>query len=407
MTAKHRSDGGRLLIVSNRLPVSIERSEAGFEYQPSVGGLATSLNSLRRDRDMLWLGWPGIATDSKEEQIEIEARLQDDFGSLPIFLPPDHFKRYYTGFSNGTLWPLFHYFTQYAHYEKEDWASYRRVNRLFCEKVREIKQPGDTLWIHDYHLLLLPGMIREVMPEVAIGFFLHIPFPSSEILRMLPWREEILEGMLGADLIGFHSFGYARHFFSSLLRLKGLEQEFGRVVVDGRPVWADTFPLGVDVERFESALERPTVREQLEELRRQADGRRVILSVDRLDFTKGILERLLAFDTFLNDFPEWQGKVSLISLSVPSRTQVPEYIALKRQVDELVGRINGRYGRPGWVPIWYLYRSLPFDELVAFYLHADVALVTPLRDGMNLVAKEYLASRPDATGVLILSETAG
>ncbi len=408
MSEASSSKSNRLLLVSNRLPVSIERMDTGdLSYHPSVGGLATSLSSLRDQRPMLWLGWPGLTSEVESERTAIEDRLGDEFGCVPIFLPQEDFDRYYTGFSNGTIWPLFHYFTQYAHYEKEDWEAYVRINRLFCEKVRQIIQPGDTLWIHDYHLMLLPGMVREAMPEATIGFFLHIPFPSSEILRMLPWREQILEGLLGADLVGFHSFGYARHFLSSLLRLKGLDQEFGQVLVDGRPVRADTFPLGVDVKRFSGARKHPEVQAQLEELRQQTGVRKVILSVDRLDFTKGILERLDAFDAFLERYPDWQGKVSLISLSVPSRTQVPEYIALKRQVDEMVGRINGRYGRPGWIPIWYLYRSLPFYELVALYAHADVALVTPLRDGMNLVAKEYLAAHPEGDGVLILSETAG
>ncbi len=224
---------------------------------------------------------------------------------------------------------------------------------------------------------------------------------------MLPWRNEILRGLIGADLIGFHSFSYARHFLSSLLRLLGLEQEFGRVVYGERPVRIETFPLGIDVERFARAHEKPEIQAELADLRRQADERRIILSVDRLDFTKGILQRLRAFEEFLERYPQWLGKVSLISLCVPSRMSVPEYQQLKRQVDEMVGSINGRFSQPGWTPIWYLYRKLPFESLVPLYLLADVALVTPLRDGMNLVAKEYLATRADETGVLVLSETAG
>jgi trehalose 6-phosphate synthase/phosphatase len=224
---------------------------------------------------------------------------------------------------------------------------------------------------------------------------------------MLPWREEILRGLLGADLIGFHSYGYARHFQSSLMRLLGLEQDFGRVTVDDRVVRVDTFPLGVDMAGFETAIESPEVEAELERLRQETSGRKIVVTVDRLDFTKGILQRLEAFERFLEKNPEWHERVTLISLTVPSRTSVPEYQALKREVDELVGRVNGRFGEPGWVPIWYLYRYLPFERLVALYRLADVALVTPLRDGMNLVAKEYLASRPEGSGVLILSETAG
>ncbi len=288
-----------------------------------------------------------------------------------------------------------------------EWEAYERVNQRFRDRLLDILRPDDRVWIHDYHLLRLPALVRKEYPEANLGFFLHIPFPSYEIFRMLPWRNEILHGLLGADLIGFHSFSYARHFLSSLLRLLGLEQEFGRVVYGERPVRIETFPLGVDVERFAKGHAQPEIQTELADLRRQANDRRIILSVDRLDFTKGILERLRAFEAFLERFPQWQGKVSLISLCVPSRTSVPEYQHLKRQVDELVGSINGRFSEPGWTPIWYLYRKLPFEGLVSLYLLADVALITPLRDGMNLVAKEYLSARADETGVLILSETAG
>lgn len=402
-----KGQDGRLVIVSNRLPVRIERQAGDLVYHPSVGGLATALKGLSLRGEMLWLGWPGIEAATEAEQTEVEARLQRDFGCVPLFIPPEDFEPYYDGFSNRCLWPLFHYFAWMAHYDVEDWRAYERVNRRFCEKAVQIARPGDRFWIHDYHLMRLPAMLREALPEATIGFFLHIPFPSFEILRTLPWRVQVLEGLLGADLIGFHSFSYTRHFLSSLLRLLGLEHEFGQVVVGERPVRVDTFPLGIDTERFAAAHRLPEVQRHLADLRRQTEGRRVVLSVDRLDFTKGIPERLEAFAHFLERHPEWQGRVTLISLCVPSRTRVPEYQQLKRQVDELVGRINGRFGRPGWTPIWYLYRALPFEELVPLYLLADVALVTPLRDGMNLVAKEYLACRSDGTGVLVLSETAG
>jgi trehalose 6-phosphate synthase/phosphatase len=398
---------GRLIIVSNRLPVSVERGEDGLTYQPSVGGLATSLSNLRQDTEMLWLGWPGITPQDEAEAEELEATLGSEYGCVPLTIPPEEFEKFYTGFSNGCIWPLFHYFTQYAHYDWDEWRAYRQVNERFADKLAELVEPNDRVWIHDYHLLLLPAMVRDVMESAAIGFFLHIPFPSYELFRTLPWREQILHGMLGADLIGFHSFGYARHFNSSLLRILGLENELGRVMVGERTVKVDTFPLGIDVDRFGGAHSLEAVEVELEELEEQRGDRKIILSVDRLDFTKGILERMEAFSRFLEDYPEWRGEVSLVCISVPSRTSVPEYQSLKRQVDELIGRINGRFSEPGWTPVWYLYRKLPFEELVPFYLLADVALVTPLRDGMNLVAKEYLASRTDGTGVLILSETAG
>lgn len=397
----------RLIVVSNRLPVTVKRAGGGFEYTPSVGGLATTLNALREDMEMIWIGTPGINVGSAEEFQRIETDLRERFDSVPLQLSAEQFDKYYLGFSNGCIWPLFHYFPQFAHYDHEEWETYRDVNARFCEKVLEHAGPNDTIWVHDYHLMLLPAMIREELPDAIIGYFLHIPFPSYEIFRTLPWREEILRGLIGSDLVGFHSYGYARHFLSSLLRILGLDQDFGRVNLGDRTIRVDTFPLGVDVERFASARELPEVQDELENLREQVAGKKVILSVDRLDFTKGILERMEAFERFLATHPEWLGKVSLITLLVPSRTQVPEYQQLKKQVDETIGRINGEFGLPGWTPITYLYRFLPFEKLAPLYLLADVALVTPLRDGMNLVAKEYIAARTDDTGVLILSETAG
>lgn len=402
-----RKQQPRILVVSNRLPVRLERQDNGFRYRPSVGGLATTLDALRKEMSMLWVGTPGLKIEDRAMFATVEKDLRRQFDSVPLDLDTTEFDSFYAGFSNGSLWPLFHYFPQYAHYDEGEWQAYREVNQHFCEKVVEIAQPNDLIWVHDYHLLLLPRMIREAIPDATIGFFLHIPFPSYELFRMLPWREQILRGMIGSDLIGFHSYGYARHFLSSLMRILGLEHDFGTVMVDSRAVRVDTFPLGVDVARFAATGEDPEVQAELADLRRQVQDRKVILSVDRLDFTKGILQRLEAFEMFLERNPSWQGRVTLLTLLVPSRTQVPEYQALKSQVDEMVGRINGRFGQPAWSPIWYLYRSLPFKKLVALYLLADVALVTPLRDGMNLVAKEYLATRTDGSGVLVLSETAG
>jgi len=405
---KRPAKPARLLVVSNRLPVTVHRADqGGFTYAPSVGGLATSLNALREDMDMLWLGTPGVNVDDPDERGTLRQELRRQFDSVPLFLEREQFDRYYDGFSNGCLWPLFHYFPQFAHFDVEEWKAYRAVNRAFADQIVGIAQPGDTIWVHDYHLLLLPALLRAALPEASIGFFLHIPFPSFEIFRMLPWREQLLGGMIGADLLGFHTYGYARHFLSSLLRILGLEHDFGRVSAGDRTIQVETFPLGIDTGRYAGASELPAVRENLAELQREFEGRRVILSVDRLDFTKGILERLVAYERFLRSHPEWIERVSLISLLVPSRTRVPEYQALKSQVDERIGRINGEFGQPGWTPVTYLYRSLPFEELVPLYLLADVALVTPLRDGMNLVAKEYLASRGDGSGVLVLSETAG
>ena len=397
----------RLIVVSNRLPVTVDASGSGYTYTPSVGGLATTLNALRSEIEMIWMGAPGLDIPDPEDQALVRRELREQYDSIPVFVDAATFDAYYTGFSNGSLWPLFHYFPQYAHYDSEEWRAYQTINRCFSEAILEVAQPTDSIWVHDYHLMLLPALLHKMLPDTTIGYFLHIPFPSYEIFRMLPWREEILQGLVGADLIGFHTFGYARHFLSSLLRILGHEQDFGWVTLDDRRIKVDTFPLGVDIQRFEKARDSQAAQTEVSELRDQVGDRKVILSVDRLDFTKGILERLRAYESFLRDNEDWHGKVQLISLLVPSRTRVPEYRTLKRQVDELIGKVNGEFGQPGWTPITYLYRSVPFERLVSLYRIADVALVTPLRDGMNLVAKEYLASRPDGSGVLILSETAG
>lgn len=400
-------DQRRLLIVSNRLPVTIERRRKGLSYRPSVGGLATGLGTFHQLHNSAWVGWPGLVVEGEREKGEIEERLQSQFRSYPIFLSRHNIEGYYHGFTNKTIWPLFHYFPQFAKYELSEWKAYMEANRLFCNKVTEIAQPDDIIWIHDYHLMLLPRLLRKSLPKATIGFFLHIPFPSLEVFRLLPWRKEILQGLLGADLIGFHTFDYARHFLSSLLRLYGLAHEMGQITVENRLVQVDVFPMGIDVKRFQAEATSSLTKKAVLRFKRKTGNRKIILSVDRLDYTKGIPERLEAFELFLERHPEWDQKVTLILVVVPSRTKVEPYRQLKRQVDELVGRINGRHSTAGWVPIWYLYRFLSFHTLVTYYRIADVGLITPLRDGMNLIAKEFVATRKEGEGVLILSEMAG
>ena len=405
---QNETSAGRLIIVANRLPVTVtlDKKLGQVTCAASPGGLASALSGLQSRMATLWIGWPGVSAESADHRALISEHLAK-LDALPVFIPKEQFERYYDGFSNGCLWPLFHYFAQFADCRQDEWSAYVRVNEKFCEEILEVAQPGDHIWVHDYQLMLLPAMLRKRLPEAHIGFFLHIPFPSFEILRNLPWRSEIIEGILGADLIGFHTFSYARHFFSSLLRLLGLKHDFGRILLADRAVKVDVFPLGVDVPHLEEIARRPGVVAATKNLREKAQQRKIMLSVDRLDFTKGILRRLRAYETFLSRRPDWHEKVVFMVLCVPSRERVPQYAALKRQVDELVGRINGHFARPGWQPIWYMYRSLPFEELAPMYLAADVAMVTPLRDGMNLVSKEYLGMRADKTGALILSETAG
>jgi trehalose 6-phosphate synthase/phosphatase len=399
----------RLLLVSNRLPVTLEKRDAGYSYRESVGGVATGLSSFYREQGGLWVGWCGIPSEAAPAKArrQIEARLAKEFRCHSVFLSRNDLRQFYHGFCNKTIWPLFHHFVESTVYSESQWESYRRVNKQFCQGVLKVAKPGDTIWIHDYHLMLLPGMLRKALPESPIGFFLHIPFPSFEVFRLMPWRKEILKGMLGADLIGFHTYDYVRHFLRSARRIVGCEQMLGEVSVDNRVVMVDAFPMGIDYARFASAAEDPEIKAIIERIRKKVGERRLILSVDRLDYTKGIVQRLLAFDLFLEKNPEYREKVTLILVAVPSRTAVEAYMQLKRHVDELVGRINGKHGTIGWIPIWYLYRLLPFETLSAFYAVADVALITPLRDGMNLIAKEFVAAQNDQKGVLILSEMAG
>jgi len=398
----------RLLIVSNRLPVTIEKKGKSLNFRHSAGGLATGLGAFYREYDSLWIGWPGIIRERiKGKEKSIKAKLISDFGCYPVFLSQRDIERFYHGFSNKTLWPISHYFTQYANYNNDFWEAYKQVNELFSKAVIEIAKKDDIIWIHDYHLMLVPKLIRERLSEATIGFFHHIPFPSFEIFRLLPWRKEILEGLLGADLVGFHTYDYARHFLGSVHRLLGYEHTLDQISTDDRIVRVVPFPMGIDYERFSKANQESLVQKEIDRFRKKVGGQKIILSVDRLDYTKGIPQRIEVFNRFLERNPEYKEKVIFILVAVPSRTQVEHYRLLKRQVDELVGRINGKYGTMGWSPIWYLYRSLPFNTLTALYSIADVCLVTPVRDGMNLIAKEYLATRTDMKGVLVLSEMAG
>ncbi|MFH1609649.1 MAG: bifunctional alpha,alpha-trehalose-phosphate synthase (UDP-forming)/trehalose-phosphatase [Candidatus Bipolaricaulota bacterium] len=394
-------------MVSNRLPVTARHDKAGLQFVPSVGGLATGLSSVHTPEEGVWVGWPGIATEAvRGREAELRRELVTH-GCVPVFLSQRDVREYYSGFSNRTIWPLFHYFTQHATYDPAQWQAYRRVNERFAAAVIEVAGPDDTIWVHDYHLMLAPALIRARLPGASIGFFLHIPFPAHEVFRLLPWREEVLEGLLGADLLGFHTYDYVGHFLDGVHAILGRGHAFGDVQVGERVVRAEAFPMGIDHERFRATAQAPQTLREVARIKDHVGQRKIILSVDRLDYTKGIVERLEAFDRFLSDNPAWQERVTLILVLVPSRTRVEEYRGLKRTIDELIGRINGRQGTVGWVPIWYLYRSVPFDRLVALYRAADVALVTPLRDGMNLVAKEYVASKGDGEGVLVLSEFAG
>lgn len=399
----------RLIIVSNRLPVAVEKRAGKISVKSAVGGVATGLGAFHNTHESVWVGWAEVpsARLSSEERESITTELAENHRCVPVFLSAADVKGFYAGFSNETIWPLFHHFTQFTEFEPDNWAAYERVNRKYCDAVLEVAEPGDTIWIQDYQLMLLPRMLRDRLPDASIGFFLHIPFPSYEVFRILPWRHEILEGLLGSDLIGFHTYDYVRGFLSSARRILSVEDQLGRMVVDERLVTAEAFPMGIDYEKYAEGAITPQARKTAESVKAGSLRRKIVLSIDRLDYTKGIPERLVAYDEFLDRHPEWRNKVTLICVAVPSRTRVDEYRRLRAKVEQLVGAINGRHGTVDWTPVRYLYRSLPFNTLVGMYAAADVAFITPLRDGMNLIAKEYVAARRDTCGVLVLSEMAG
>ncbi|NAS11647.1 bifunctional alpha,alpha-trehalose-phosphate synthase (UDP-forming)/trehalose-phosphatase [Poritiphilus flavus] len=408
---------GKTIIISNRLPVQLQISNGSITAVPSVGGLATGMKSVHSGGDSLWIGWSGLTDEEipKELAPQIDKALAEH-GSSKVNLSQEEVDGFYFGFSNRTIWPLFHYFLEYSEFELDSWNTYKNVNQKFADAVLASSDEEDTIWIHDYQLMLVPQMVRKQRPNIAIGFFLHIPFPSYEIFRTLPWREEVLEGLLGSDLIGFHTYDYERHFLSSVRRLLGLEVHFNEIDVSNRLVKVDSFPMGIDYKKFSTAAknhgnnkasEQSDLQRRLNKHKESTPDAKFILSIDRLDYTKGIAKRLNAFEYFLKKYPEYKEKVRLIILAVPSRSNVPQYQLLKREVDELVGRINGELATVSWTPIWYFYRSLPFENLIDLYTSSDIAWLTPIRDGMNLVAKEYIATRTDKTGVLILSEMAG
>lgn len=396
----------KTIIVSNRLPISLRHRNGRFEFKPSAGGLATGLGSIYKEGENIWIGWPGNTVDDPEQRAEIILELHD-LKMAPVFLSKEDVEEFYEGFSNETLWPAFHYFTQYMVYNPEHWEAYVRVNQKFCDAILKKAGPDDTIWIHDYQLLLLPQMLREVLPNATIAFFQHIPFPSYEIIRMIPWRKELLEGVCGADLIGFHTYDDMRHFLSAVGRITGLSSESGYIQAENRIINVDSFPMGIDYDKFAKQAKSKRTLRFVEEFGKQVEDQKLLLTIDRLDYSKGIPQRIQAFNQLLEQHKELHGKVSMIMIVVPSRDKVQSYKELKEEIDLLVGRINSEYSTLNWVPVHYFYRSFPFEELSAFYNMSDIALVTPLRDGMNLVCKEFVASKTDQTGVLILSEMAG
>ncbi|MFT4520559.1 MAG: trehalose 6-phosphate synthase/phosphatase [Halioglobus sp.] len=392
--------------VANRLPVTL-----GNTIRKSSGGLVAALEGISSDQFSLQsVGWPGAAVESEE----IRSKLENEFNCIPVFLDDDQIDGYYHGLSNSSLWPLLHYNRAYMHYTESDWQAYVEVNQKFADALLDLVDEDDDdtiIWVHDYHLMLLPELLRKARPELKIGFFLHTPFPSSEIIRCHPRREELIRGMLGADLIGFHTSSYLRHFRSSALQLLGLESEMTTIASGNHEASLGVFPIGINSQSFEREVLQEEFHETLAEYRNNWKDKRIVLSVERLDYSKGLLRRLEAIETFLSSSDQARDVV-FVFISVPTRGEVTEYQQLREKIEREVGRINGSYASVKYSPIHFIHQSIPFTELCALYAIADVALVTPLVDGMNLVAKEYIACQhydPQNydPGVLILSEFAG
>jgi trehalose 6-phosphate synthase/phosphatase len=400
---------GRLIVVSNRLPFTLRRAGDSWRTERSSGGLASALDPVLKRTGGLWVGWPGEAPASRDERREEQIRAwRQKHGYVAVDMPAEVARNFYESYANQTLWPLFHNFPTNVVFDPAGWSAYVEANRLFRDAVLQNVAPGDSVWVHDYHLMLLPGLLREAMPQAVVGFFLHIPFPASEVFRILPRREELLRGLLGADLLAFQTHADLQHFRASLLRICGMESRMDRVKGDGRHTRLEALPIGIAPDEFLRFIEKDRATQQAyEEHRRRFAGLKILLAVDRLDYTKGIPHRLRTFRRLLERAPRLRGKVVLVQVAVPSRERIPRYEELRHEVSELVGEINGEFGAPDWTPVVYMRRGIARSELVALYAAADVGWVTPLRDGMNLVAKEYVACQRRAEGVLLLSEFAG
>ncbi|KAJ7903636.1 glycosyltransferase family 20 protein [Mycena olivaceomarginata] len=433
------ASGGHLIVVSNRLPITITKDADGeYHFKMSSGGLVSALSGFKKSLNFTWIGWPGFFIPVKDRP-HVDKRLMEEYSCQAVYLDDDVADRHYNGFSNSILWPLFHYHPGEMNFDEENWLAYRQANLRFAEAVYTQITPGAMVWVQDYHLMLLPMLLRGILdgrnsgtentvrelanitegvegddmsnskgvPGVKIGFFLHTPFPSSEIYRILPVRREILLGILYCDLIGFHTYDYARHFLSSCTRILALPTMPNGVEFEGRLAHVGTFPIGIEPASFIDNLKREPVQQRIRQLESRFSGVKVIVGVDRLDYIKGVPQKLHALELFLTQHPEWIGKVVLVQLAVPSRQDVEEYQNLRSTVNELVGRINGRFGTVEFMPIHFMHKSLAFDELCALYAVSDVCLVSSTRDGMNLVSYEYIACQQARQGAMILSEFAG
>lgn len=404
---------GRLVIVAYRLPFKVVREGDVSRLFQNSGGLVSAVLSLVKDQQneafdahqkIQWIGF----SENTPEELEGQSMENENFRAHPVFISEELNENYYEGFCNNLIWPLCHYFPSLARFHDVYFDAYREAHELFFEKVKEVIRPGDVVWVQDYQLMLLPQMIRNAFPENKIGFFFHIPFPSFEIFRMLPvaWRKAIVDGILGADVVGFHTNDYVEYFLKAARLVSELGNKLHYINLGNRIVKVDSFPISIDFDKFNDAYDDPDVTAARSDAR-QSLKEKIIFSVDRLDYSKGIIHRLHGYQRFLEQNSNWHEKVSFVMVVVPSRDTIEQYQQMKSDIDQTVGKINADFGTISWQPIIYQYRSMPYHEMVGMYTASDVALITPVRDGMNLVCKEYVASRQDGLGVLILSEMAG
>lgn len=391
-----------LIIVANRLPVERVKSKEGSKWKRSPGGLVSALTPIVQQAKGSWIGWSGVTGSAPKPFTH------DGIDLLPISISREQLQAFYYGFCNGTIWPLYHGAIRQPEYHRHWWRPYVNVNRRYADITADAAGKNAKIWIHDYHLQLAPDMLRERRPDLRIGYFLHIPFPPKELFGRLPWRRQILEGLMGADVVGFQTDVGAENFIELAVQYTEARVRGGVLHKDGRSIRVKAFPISIDFDRYSTMASTPGVVKRSGELSEQVgQGRRIILGVDRLDYTKGIDVRLRGFQELLSRRRSIVRECVMVQLAVPSRERIAEYRELRSNVEELVGQINGEFGEVGMTPVQYLHRGLPFKELIALYRAADVMLVTPLADGMNLVAKEYVATRFDDTGVLILSEFTG
>jgi trehalose 6-phosphate synthase/phosphatase len=403
----------RLIVVSNRLPIIITEEDGGWQIRPGSGGLITALDPILKENKSLWVGWPGAGKEAPVQELLDKFGAEQGYKLVGVPLSKEDIERYYWGFANGTLWPLLHDLLGYCKFDQEDWQTYVEVNKKFAEKIMKLTRENDIVWIHDYQLSMVGSFLRKMGLPLPLAYFHHIPFPSLDLLRRLPWKMEYTEALLAFDLLGFQTLRDRKNFVNTVTnlisdtRVMRRQRNYTLLKYGKRYIQVRNVPISIDFNQFNDAAQSQAVKDEAWYLHENLHERQLVLGIDRLDYTKGIPERFLAFERALEKYPELRDKISLLQVVVPSRTMDPDYQSLKEQLDQMSGRINSRFSHAGWTPIHYIFRSLNKIQLVAHYRASEIAFITPLRDGMNLVAKEYCASSVDNNGVLILSEFAG